>query len=871
MSDNAFLHVARVLNEWPDLSPLSGTLGSPYQRLVDAVSLLAARPASVGPRDVVALIRQVLRHESSVQGVDQHLLVPTVDGWPAIEDWLDAHCSALLAGDEKLIVSATPWRPEWSADKAVAVGAEAALPRRPDDLREPADAFLADVLGPTFTRYTSAGQRQAIRTVLAAQSSATVLINLPTGSGKSAVAIAPALLHSASGGVTVVIVPTTSLALDQERAVSAHLKNAEPGGTHPARFAYFGGQLEGERAAIRSAIRDGTQRIVFVSPESLLTSLASSMYAAARSGLLRYFVVDEAHTVTSWGVEFRPEFQALGGFRRDLLDATTGARHAGFKTVLMSATITEDALDTLVALFGQPGPVEYVASVLIRPEPEYWIHRCDSAEERLRLVADAVRHLPRPGVIYVSRPDDANTLDALLRADGNRRVAVVTGATTARDRLRTIERWRGESFDPQLSAPVSDVDIVIGTSAFGLGVDQSDVRSVVHACLPESIDRYYQEVGRGGRDGLASAAILLHTPSDLGLAEDLSANRIIGVELGLERWAAMLQSAEPRGSNRFRVSLDARRSTIARGSHENEAWNLRTLSLMTRAGLVRLEAEAPPATEDASEDGAADAFRRYITSAVVEVIDPGHLDPDAWQRVVEPARQDTIRASASAHALMLETIREERDLAEIFVDAYRVSPKSPLGVRGETVPQPSCGGCPHCRSICREPYAGHSGTPEPVAEPQSHVSPVLSEIAGGCSGSLVVLIDPEPMRRRHRWPEFAELLTALVRHGIRLLSAPQAVLDLPAIATAHHAVRDGFLFLEQNPAHVFAPKVPTLIVHNPMQQQPVVPESYFQTPSAPHLRVILVPSDARDPERPDRQVAEMRHPNLDAETLLAML
>ena len=163
-----------------------------------------------------------------------------------------------------------------------------------------------------------------------------------------------------------------------------------------------------------------------MSPESLLTSLAPSLYAAAAAGHLRYFVIDEAHIVTSWGVEFRPEFQALSGFRRDLLRVATAARQSGFRTILMSATITEDALDTLIALFGEPGPVEYVASVFVRPEPEYWVHACESADERLNLVVDAARHLPRPAVIYVSRPEDASLVADHLRADGNMRIAVVT-------------------------------------------------------------------------------------------------------------------------------------------------------------------------------------------------------------------------------------------------------------------------------------------------------------------------------------------------------------------------------------------------------------------------------------------------------------
>ena len=100
---------------------------------------------------------------------------------------------------------------------------------------------------------------------------------------------------------------------------------------------------------------------------------------------------------------------------------------------------------------------------------------------------------------------------------------------------------------------------------------------------------------------------------------------------------------------------------------------------------------------------------------------------------------------------------------------------------------------------------------------------------------------------------------------------PQRSWSLSAVATAHRATRDGFLFIEQNPAHIFAPKVPTLIVHDPLPDQPIARESYFRAPSTPYLRIVLLPPDARDPERPDRMVAETRHPNLDADTLLAML
>ena len=868
MTGSAFLSVADALKSWPTPPPASAPLPAPYQRLLDAAALVSSTHEGVGSRDLVALVRHVLRYESEAHGGEQHLLVPASPPWPSPDDWRDASCSATAAGIH-LAVAASAWRPAWAHDVAVGAAAEAANPRRPP-LRADGDPFLPEVLGAGFNAYTAPGQKQATRTVLSTGSSATVIVNLPTGSGKSAVAMAPALLQSRTSGTSIFVVPTTSLALDQERAAFAHLRSAEPDRAHPDRLAYYSGQDEAERNAIRTRVRDGSQRLVFTSPESLLASLAPAVYAAVRSGDLRYFIIDEAHTVASWGVEFRPEFQALSGLRRDLLRTAEHAGQPSFRTVLMSATLTQDDLDTLLALFGDPGPVEYVASVFVRPEPEYWIERFDSHEARNLAVIDAVRHLPRPAIVYVSLPDHAERLVGELRQGGLLRVEAVTGRTSPEQRRAVISRWRGETVDAATGDAACRTDVVVGTSAFGLGVDQADVRSVLHACMPETIDRYYQEVGRGGRDGRTAVALMLHSAEDRRVAEDLSMNRVIGVELGLERWAAMQRDATPLGDDRYRVSLDARRGAILRSSRENEAWNLRTLSLMMRSGLIGLDAEPPPAREDAGDDRD-EAFSRYVTSSVVEVIHAGHLDPQVWEALVEPTRRRVIAASTRSWNLLLAALSADEDLGGVFADAYRIGRDTELGPIAETLPQRGCAGCPNCRRDHRQPYAGHGAFPEPVRRPEGRISASLSEVMGGPHETLLITIDPRPIRRRHRWPEFVELLMALVRHGVRLLSAPAAVQALADVRAAHHAVRDGYFFLEPNPPHLMAPKVPSVIVHDPMAERAVLPSWYFRAPTVPHPRILMVPPDARDPERPEQLVTETRHPNLDVNTLLGML
>jgi superfamily II DNA helicase RecQ len=138
---------------------------------------------------------------------------------------------------------------------------------------------------------------------------------------------------------------------------------------------------------------------------------------------------------------------------------------------------------------------------------------------------EAIHHLPRPLILYTTLRDHAEGRFEKLRFAGFRRLRMVRGGDLSdADGDQILRDWQNRS-----------VDIVVATSAFGLGMDQAEVRSVVHACLPETIDRYYQEVGRAGRDGKAAAALLVSTPEDLGTAETLAKERLISVDRGFER------------------------------------------------------------------------------------------------------------------------------------------------------------------------------------------------------------------------------------------------------------------------------------------------------------------------------------------------
>ncbi len=217
----------------------------------------------------------------------------------------------------------------------------------------------------------------------------------------------------------------------------------------------------------------------------------------------------------------------MAGLRESLRLACPDASCA-VRTLLLTATLTQDCHDTIRFLFGHD-ECQLVGELALRPEPGFLISRACVDVERDRRVLEAIRFLPKPLIVYTTLREDAERYFGLLHQALYERVRLVRGGDMsdvgAGELLRDWQRGR--------------FDIVVATSAFGLGVDHSEVRSVIHACLPETVDRYYQEVGRTGRDGRASVALLVTSPNDWNVAESLAKERLISVNRGFERWQSM--------------------------------------------------------------------------------------------------------------------------------------------------------------------------------------------------------------------------------------------------------------------------------------------------------------------------------------------
>lgn len=835
MSDPRF--AAWLRRSWDDPAaaladdPCPGGHSTPHRRLVRT---LAQHRAGIplGASDFVGLVRAVVRQETlgfwgaPVLELPQALVRKL---GVTSNDWASSSVTATEVGTSFRVV-ARPWQPLW-LDGADATAPDAALyedrPRRVDP-PVPADPVVTRLLG--FESYQSEAQRQALRTVLAAPPGATVIIDLPTGSGKTLCGVLPALLPGPDGlpGVTPFIVPTVALALDLERRAR---RQDEP----ECRAAYR--PEEGDSARlVRLRCERGLQGPVFVSPESLAGPLRPALREAARGGLIRAVVVDEAHMVAAWGDEFRPAFQQIATVRRELLQLAAEAGRPAFVTVLMSATLTEHRLRHLRDLFGGAEPIHTAHAVRLRPEPAYWVAEAPTEDDRHAWLIEAVRHLPRPLILYTVKRFHAERWHRRLLDAGFRRVGLLHGGTEADRRRQLLRSWDAD-----------ETDVMVATSAFGLGVDKPDVRAVLHAALPEGVDRFYQEVGRGGRDGFSSLSLLVWGRWDWRAAVRLMSPTLIGAERGRQRWEAMFRrpAFADAANNHYRVRLSARPS-LARGDidmdgEEHEKWNLRTLLLMARAGVLELAWDAPGGPAGEGEE----SLPGEITVRLCKHGD--HLEPGLWERLIEPCRQRTLEPASVVTSLLRRLLQGRECVAGVLAACYRSrDPNVPVVT--------ACGGCPHCRAAAVTPFAGRLRFRHTPDEPWPPL-PIRERLGDFLLGQPCGLIFYPPGEREESLLADLALVTGwLVEQGVLALAAPQELLK--RLRHWFDAHPETAVFLDSGPPHgILARQASAVVIGG--RSGPRLEEMWPCAQAPRGTLVLVLPEDSRQPDHPARLLRDM--------------
>ena len=334
-----------------------------------------------------------------------------------------------------------------------------------------------------YKEFKSLEQKLAVFGALNTPEGYTTLVSLPTGGGKSLITQTMAYQQD---GLTIVIVPTVSLAIDQVRNAKNNVKHNADNEI----FCYYSGIELERKDALRNAIKAETARLLFISPEALIknTEFVNMIAEANAKKYLKNLIVDEAHIVIEWGDFFRVDYQCLEPWRNELLVVNSQLR-----TVLLSATYTKMAVVKLKQMFATTGKLIEVRCDALRREPRYILVKAKSYLDKRRKMIELVKKLPHPMVVYINSPKEAEEIKKTLISAGLNSLETFTGNTKSAERERIIKDWTENK-----------IDLIIATSAFGVGVDKGDVRTVLHLYIPDTPNQYYQELGRGGRDGLVS-------------------------------------------------------------------------------------------------------------------------------------------------------------------------------------------------------------------------------------------------------------------------------------------------------------------------------------------------------------------------------
>jgi len=488
------------------------------------------------------------------------------------------------------------------------------------------------------------GQLEAVKALAKGRD---VLVVMPTGAGKSAVYQLAGLMLD---GPTVVVSPLIALQRDQLENLARHGEEAGLGAV-----AVNSAQSRDRTDEAWESLTAGDAEFVFLAPEQLANQKVLDRLAELKVSLL---AVDEAHCVSAWGHDFRPDYLRLG----DVVEALGRPR-----VVALTATAAPPVRAEIVERLRMHDPVRIVTG-FDRPNLELEVRRFTEARHKEKAVVERVAQLEGAGLVYAATRRSTEEYAEQLRAAGRRARAYHAG-------LKAAER--DEVHQAFLSG---EVDVVVATNAFGMGINKADVRFVVHADVPDAIDSYYQEIGRAGRDGAPALACLYYRPEDLSL-RNFFASGGPDEEVLTQVADAVLEHTRADGAvaaGDLRKELDLSHTKLTNA-----------VNLLEQAGALRVEDEAKLAYTDVSVPAAA------AVVAAAEV--------DAEHTRMDKSRVEMMRGYA-------ETTGCRRDFL--------------LGYFGEEfiLPEDGCGACDTCRS----------GTSvETEAEAEASVSPEVAALAFG--------------------------------------------------------------------------------------------------------------------------------------------